>query len=151
MAPTLQDQEFTDWLSTVPHNNLLDLTDKHEQDKSDYYSFKKHQQGQAPWDVVTYTNTTRVVDLTQLLGRIDQLANQINSNGYFYLALNKWTTTVSNPDSDFAKLSYDQAIEQYVAKYIKNYSCVDYKYIDNDRGGLGNFVHGNNRCWLQKL
>jgi hypothetical protein len=146
-----QDREFVEWLVTVPHNNLLDLTEKHETDVSDYYSFKKYEQGQAPWNVITYTNTTRIVDLTELLSRVDQLASQLSTNGYFYLALNKWTMLVSNPNPELAELTYDDAINQYVVQNIKNYKLVDYRYIDNDRGGLGNFVHGNNRCWLQRI
>ena len=146
-----QDQEFVEWLAAVPHTNLLDLTEKHETDVSDYYSFKKYEQGCAPWDVITYTNTTRIIDLTELLIRIDNLATQLSTGGYFYLALNKWTMLVSKTDTELAKLTYDDAINQYIVQNIKNYKVVDYRYIDNDRGGLGNFVHGNNRCWLQRL
>ena len=78
------------------------------------------------------------------------MADQLVTDGYFYLALNKWTMTVSVPDVDFVKFDYDHAIKEYVLKHIKRYKLVDYRYIKNDRGGLGNFVHGNNRCWLQK-
>ena len=130
---------------------MLDLTERADNDLATYKSFVQYESGGAPWDVVVYTNTTKIIDLAATVSWVDAYADHIKPQGYFYLAINKWNMGLSNPDTEFSDLDYDHAIGQYVEKYIKRFVVRQYTFIPNDRGGLGNFVHGNNRFWLQRL
>jgi hypothetical protein len=78
------------------------------------------------------------------------MSDQLTDHGQIYLALNKWCVKVDQIDPELSHLDFDTALSFYVHRNLKNFIINDYRYIPNDRGGLGNWVHGNNRFWLIK-
>lgn len=148
----LQDIELATAIEKFGITNIIDRSEY-----ADYDSYTKLNPrwrnislGAVPSELIVYSNTSLVVDIVELVNTLDQWAVDLLPNGRIYCALNKWTLWCSQPEPDLLHLDYDQAIAVYFSRHLKNFTVEDYKYIPNDTGNIGNWVHGNNRIWLVK-
>jgi hypothetical protein len=147
-----QEVEFEHWFDKQNFNNVIDMSEYANWDTIGQQQklWAKYQKGQAPWDLIMYFNNSQIVELGSICARIDQWSDLLTSSGQIYLALNKWCVQVKDVDHDLAHLNFDSAIFEYVQNRLKNFKVLDYRYIPNDRGGIGTWIHGNNRFWLCK-
>ena len=147
-----QDYEFDAWLSQQNFTNIKNISEYADYDTLGQRQnlWSKYQQGVSPWDLIMYFNNTKIVELGEVCRHIDSLVDQLSEHGQIYLALNKWCITVNQIDDSLLDLDFDTALPRYIQSRLKNFTISDYKYIPNDRGGLGNWLHGNNRFWLVK-
>jgi hypothetical protein len=147
-----QDQEFNAWLKQQNFKNIKNISEYADWDTVGQCQnlWDRYQTGTGPWDLIIYFNNTKIVELGDVLTHIDKLVDQLSEHGQVYLALNKWCVKVDQLDTSLSHLDFDSALPIYVQKKLKNFIINDYKYIPNDRGGLGNWVHGNSRFWLVK-
>jgi hypothetical protein len=147
-----QDHEFDAWLSQQNFTNIKNISEYADYDTigQGQNLWNKYQQGASPWDLIMYFNNTKIVELGKVCRYIDSLVNQLSKHGQVYLALNKWCVKVDQIDNSLLGLDLDTALPLYIQSRLENFTISDYKYIPNDRGGLGNWLHGNNRFWLVK-
>lgn len=147
-----QDHEFDAWLSQQNFANIKNISEYADYDTigQGQNLWNKYQQGASPWDLIMYFNNTKIVELGKVCRYIDSLVNQLSKHGQVYLALNKWCVKVDQIDNSLLGLDLDTALPLYIQSRLENFTISDYKYIPNDRGGLGNWLHGNNRFWLVK-
>lgn len=147
-----QDIELSTTIKKLGITNIVDRSESAEYD--DYTKanprWRDIASGTVPSELIVYSNTSKVVDIAELVNTVDQWAVDLSPGGRIYCALNKWTLWCSQPETDLLHLDYDQAIPVYFSKHLKNFAVEDYKYIPNDIGNIGNWVHGNNRIWLVK-
>lgn len=148
----VQDFELATAIENFGITNIIDRSEH-----ADYDSYAKLNPrwrdiatGTVPAELIVYSNTSKIVDIVELVNTIDQWSVDLLPNGRIYCALNKWTLWCSQPEQDLLHLDYDQAISAYFSRHLKNFVVEDYKYIPNDIGNIGNWVHGNNRIWLGK-
>lgn len=146
----VQAVEFEHWLEKNNFQNILEIQEYAEYDVYKKTQPLKYQKGSAPWDLILYFNNTLIINLADKLAYLDSLSEQLTDNGYIYCALNKWCIEIPDPDPLYKELIFDDALLPYVKNKLKNYKIMDYRYIPNDLGGMGNWVHGNNRFWLTK-
>lgn len=149
---TQQDKEFLAWLQDKSFSNVRSISEYADWDITGQQQrlWDHYQKGSAPWNLIMYFNFTKIVELDTLCHSLNELHSELQEHGYIYVALNKWCVTTDKPDRDLIGMDYDDAIPYYVSKRMENFNLVHYQYIPNDRGGLGNWVHGNNRLWLRK-
>ena len=147
-----QDHEFDAWLSQQNFTNIKNISEYADYDTigQGQNLWNKYQQGASPWDLIMYFNNTIIVELGKVCRHIDSLVDQLSKHGQIYLALNKWCVTVDQIDDSLLGLNFDTALPLYIQSRLENFTISDYKYIPDDRGGLGNWLHGNNRFWLVK-
>lgn len=147
-----QEIEFESWLAEYNFQNISNRSEYAEWDNigQSRQLWNKYQQGTPPWQAIVYFNHTAIINLEELCFIVDQWAYELIPNGWIYLALNKWCVNISNPDFIYKDMSFDDALSLFVSSKLKNLSVKKYQYIPNDRGGLGNWIHGNNRFWLQR-
>lgn len=149
---TQQEQEFNVWLKQQNFKNIKNISEYGEWDEvgkcQDQWS--QYRIGSSPWDLILYSNNTKIVELGEVCRNIDNMSDQLTEHGQIYVALNKWCIKVDQTDANLSSLDFDTALPIYVQQNLKNFIITDYRYIPNDRGGLGNWIHGNNRFWLAK-
>jgi hypothetical protein len=147
-----QDIEFETWLQTQEFNSVCDMSQHAFWDTigQKQKPWSKYQKGQGPWDLIMYGNNSEIVELGAVCNMIDNLRDQTTATAQIYMALNKWCVRVNDIDSKLLHLDFDTAILHYVQQRLKNFRVLEYRYIPNDRGGLGTWIHGNNRFWLKK-
>jgi len=147
-----QEQEFVVWLKQQKFNNIKNISEYAKWDTVGQcqHLWNQYQNGSGPWDLIMYFNNTKIIELGDVCRHIDSMLNQLADHGQIYLALNKWCVRVDQPDAELLDLDFDTALSIYVQRNLKNFVIDDYRYIPNDRGGLGNWIHGNNRFWLVK-
>jgi hypothetical protein len=147
-----QQQEFNAWLKQQKFNSVKNTSEYAEWDTVGQCQrlWDNYQTGNSPWDLILYFHNTKIVELGEVCQHIDTMADQLANHGQIYLALNKWCVKVDQIDPELAHLDFDTALSFYVQRRLKNFIINDYRYIPNDRGGLGNWIHGNNRFWLVK-
>ena len=147
-----QDREFNTWLGQQNFNNIKNISEYAEYDTVGQCQnlWNQYQHGSSPWDLIMYFNNTKIVELGEVCVRIDSMSKQLSTHGRVYLALNKWCVRVDQLDAELLHYDFDTALSIYVQRNLKNFVIDDYRYISNDRGGLGNWIHGNNRFWLIK-
>lgn len=86
---------------------------------------------------------------------IDELIELIKSyhaqtNKFLYLAINKFKI-FSNTDKEVQGRDHDHKLINYCSNQIKNvFSLIDYRYIKDDDGTHGNFVHPATQLFLCK-
>jgi hypothetical protein len=86
---------------------------------------------------------------------IDELIELIKSyhaqtNKFLYLAINKFKI-FSNTDKEVQGRDHDHKLINYCSNQIKNvFSLIDYRYIKDDDGTYGNFVHPATQLFLCK-
>jgi len=147
-----QDREFDVWLKQQNFNNINNISEYAEYDTIGQCQrlWDRYQNGAGPWDLIMYFNNTKIIELGKVCQRIDTMLNQLADHGQIYLALNKWCVKIDQTDAELSHLDFDTALSIYVQRNLKNFVINDYRYISNDRGGIGNWVHGSNRFWLVK-
>jgi hypothetical protein len=147
-----QDQEFNTWIKQQNFNNVKNISEYAEWDTVGQCQclWDQYQTGTRPWDLIIYFNNTKIVELGEVCQRIDSMIPQLADHGQIYLALNKWCVKVDQIDAKLSHLDFDTALPIYVQQNLKNFVINDYRYIPDDRGGLGNWLHGNSRFWLVK-
>jgi hypothetical protein len=147
-----QDREFDTWIKQQNFSNIKNISEYAEYDTIGQCQclWDRYQNGTSPWDLIMYFNNTKIVELGDICQLVDSLIDQLADHGQIYLALNKWCVKVDQIDSELLDLDFDTALSIYMQRNLKNFVINDYRYIPNDRGGLGNWVHGNNRFWLIK-
>jgi hypothetical protein len=147
-----QDLEFDAWLSQQNFTNIKNISEYADYDTVGQCQnfWNRYQKGTFPWDLIMYFNNTKIVELGKVCRYIDNLADQLSEHGQIYLALNKWCVKVDQLDESLLEFDFDTALPRYIESRLKNFTISDYKYIPDDRGGLGNWLHGNNRFWLVK-
>ena len=147
-----QEQEFESWFNQQKFDNVLNLSEYGQWDTvgRSQRIWDKYTKGKFPWDLIMYCNNTEIVELEALCEKIDNLVDQLSTYGKIYMALNKWCIKVNSPDPALIALDFDNALPLYIQNRIKNFTIVDYRFVANDRGGIGNWIHGNNRFWLEK-
>ena len=147
-----QDQEFNDWFSKQQLSSVLNISEYAEWDTVGQQQrlWDQFSKGSAPWDLIMYFNNTQIVEIGELCSRIDSLFDQLLPNGQIYVALNKWCIRVDRPDTTLINHDFDSAMPLYMQSRLTNFKIIEYRYIPNDRGGIGNWIHGNNRFWLAK-
>lgn len=149
---TQQENEFDVWFAQQRFSNVLNISEYAFWDTVGRQQclWDKYTKGSAPWDLIMYFNNTEIVELGAVCDKIDNLFNVLSTNGQVYLALNKWCVYVDRVDATLAHLNFDSALPIYVQNRLQNFKINDYRYIPNERGGVGNWIHGNNRFWLGK-
>jgi len=147
-----QEQEFDQWFALQNFSNVLNISEYADWDSVGCQQrlWDKYIKGSAPWDLIMYCNNTQVVELGALCQKIDAMLPELSNTGQIYLALNKWCVRVEHPDSALADLDFDAALPIYVQPRLKNFIIHQYCYTENDYGGIGTWIHGNNRFWLHK-
>lgn len=149
----VQDQELSAMIMSLGISKIVDRCavadyDVYEKNTSKWRNIA---QGSIPAELILYSNNSKITDIVELAQTLDSWHNDLVPNGRIYCALNKWTLWCSQPDAALSQLNYDQVIDIYLAKNLKNFTVESYNYIANDCGRIGNWVHGNNRVWLKKI
>lgn len=149
---TQQEKEFNNWFGEQQLSSVLNISEYAEWDTVGQQQrlWDQFSKGSAPWDLIMYFNNTQIVELGDLCRRIDNLVDQLSPNGQIYMAMNKWCIRVATPDSTLINHDFDSALPLYVQRKLTNFKINKYCYIPDERGGIGNWVHGNNRFWLAK-
>lgn len=147
-----QEQEFSAWLSKQKLSSVLNISEYAEWDTVGQQQrlWDQFSKGSAPWNLIMYFNNSQIVELGELCGRLDNLFDQLLPNGQIYVALNKWCIRVNHLDPVLIDHDFDSALPLYVQSKLTNFKINEYRYIPNDRGGIGSWVHGSNRFWLGK-
>lgn len=147
-----QETEFEAWFYKQDFANVCNMSEYAQWDTVGQQQnlWSKYQKGQAPWDLIMYCNNSQIVELESICSRIDQWSDLLTEAGQVYLALNKWCVQVKDVDRGLLHLDFDSAMLDYVRNRLKNFQVLEYRYIPNDRGGIGTWIHGNNRFWLRK-
>lgn len=149
----VQDQELTAMVQRLGIRNIVDRCAVAEYDayETNTSRWRNIANGTVPAELILYSNQSKITDIVQLVQTLDSWHCDLVSDGRIYCALNKWALWCSQPDLTLSQLNYDQAIDVYMAKNLKNFTVENYNYIANDQGTIGNWVHGNNRVWLKKI
>lgn len=145
-----QEQDFDRWFEQQKFANVCNVSEYAVWDTVGCQQrlWDRYQKGSAPWDLVMYFNNTEIVELSDVCDRIDQLCDALVPHGQIYLALNKWCVWVQDLDVSLGHLDFDQALPVYIGARLKRCQIKNYQYSPNERGGVGNWLHGNNRFWL---
>jgi hypothetical protein len=147
-----QDVEFDAWLAKQNITTIKNASEYAEWDTVGQRQrlWDQYQRGTGPWDLIMYFNNTKIVELGELCRHIDGMLDQLTDGGQIYMALNKWCVRVDLTDDSLLHLDFDTALPIYINHKLKNFTVDKYTYMPADRGGIGNWVHGNNRFWLIK-
>jgi hypothetical protein len=149
---TRQEQEFDAWLKQQNFNNIKNISEYAEWDTVGKCQnlWNRYQTGNEPWDLIMYFNNTKIVELGEICQLIDSVSTQLADHGRVYLALNKWCLKVDHIDTELSLFDFDTALPIYVQKNLKKFTIENYTYMPSEAGGVGNWIHGNNRFWLVK-
>ena len=147
-----QDQDLDAWIEQENFASVCNMSEYADWDTVGQQQrlWNRYQIGQAPWDLVLYCNNSCIVELGELCDKIDSWADLVSESGQVYLALNKWCVRVSEVDPELSDLDFDTALLPYVEQRLRNFKIWKYLSQPGDRGGIGSWVHGNNRFWLKK-
>jgi len=95
--------------------------------------------------MVSITNRIEIDDLIELIK-----SYHTQTNEFLYLAINKFRI-FSDTEKEVQGHDYDHKLINYCSNQIKNvFSLIDYRYIKDDNGTHGNFVHPATQLFLCK-